>query len=479
MDIPQELSDYITSKLIPINELSDDGQRVLLDNVAIENYPAGTCIFEQGDIDDNVYYLLAGKINMMATDESSFTINADVDQCVYPIGQMQPRQYSAYSINTAQVLKISKTLFNSLIESDKAVQSLQIDTADSEAGRDWMTYLLESRIFANIPPQNIKKIFELFEEVSFKQGERIIKQGDQGDYFYIVKSGRFEVTRRVEKQNKTFKLATLHEGETFGEESLLGDVPRNASITAKTDGVLMRITKDAFLTLIRDPAIKSLNYDTAMQLNKNGCLLLDVRSHDEYGRNALEGSLNFPLDTLRIQMHKLDMESEYIVYCDTGSRSAIAAYLLLGKGYTVSHLQGGIMQYLQQVNMREQKIAKPVTQSATGDQSVRSGGGDTAPARQHRELQGTTAIIESLLSRQCDNDQLSNALRTVLVTVFKQLDQALKGKTEAEIARNIAERKLAALQKQLKEVSLKTDFHGRPEPVYQVEGSPYNRLVPF
>ena len=445
MEVPEGISQYITTRLIPINGLSASKQKVLLDNIIIETHPVGSYLFEQGDIDGFVYYLLTGKINMMATDESSFIIEPEVEHASYPIGQMQPRQYSAMIINESQILKISKSLFNSLLKSDRPEPQVVLESDDADGVGDWMTNLVKSRIFSNIPPQNIQKIFELFEEIPVKNNDMIIHQGEQGDFFYIIKDGMFKVTRYLQKQHKTFRLAILHEGDSFGEESLLGDMPRNANVTALTDGTLMRLTKDSFLSLIRDPAIKAVDYQQAVQRIGEGETWLDVRSPEKYRKNGLAGSLNYPLDTLRIQINKLNMDASYIVYCENGSRSSIAAYLLLKHGYSVSYLQGGISKY-----QKEMASTAPTIRELDSAQQYAgrppSPSGKEKPPLAGDMSNSTEKMIESLslLSSQGNGDQLAHVLRTVLTSVFKQLEQALRDKVEAEIAKNIAEQKLEA-----------------------------------
>lgn len=445
MEIPEGLSQHITTRLIPINGLSAPKQEVLLDNIIIETHPVGSYLFEQGDIDGYVYYLLAGKINMLATDESSFIIDPDVEHASYPIGQMQPRQYSALIINESQILKISKSLFYSLLKSDR--QEQQVELADeADAVGDWMTNLVKSRIFSNIPPQNIQKIFELFEEVSVKKNDIIIHQGEPGDFFYIIKDGNFKVTRFLEKQQKTFRLATLHEGDSFGEESLLGDLPRNANVSAISDGILMRLTKDSFLSLIRDPAIKGIDYLEAKQRLKDGGVLLDVRTPDKHRKNGFKGSLNFPLDTLRIHINKLSLDSPYIVYCENGSRSSIAAYLLLKHGYSVCYLRGGILRYQKEMANTASMIKELDSARQYAGQVTSSPDGEKTPGTRTTMPDSTEQMIQSLsqLSQQGGGDQLTRVLRTVLTSVFNQLEQALKDKVEAELARNLAEQKLEA-----------------------------------
>ena len=457
MDIPQGLHDYITTKLTPINELSASNQEKLLDSAVIETYESGTYIFEQGDKDDNVHYLLVGKLEMMALEETTFVIAANSDQSCYPLSQMQPRQYSAHVIQVAQTLKVSKSLLESLLESGKTGRSSQADEIDSDddmdTGYDWMTHLLQSKIFSSIPPENIQKIFALFQEVAVSKDELIVKQGAAGDYYYIIKNGEFEVTRHLEKQNKSFKLATLHDGDGFGEEALLGELPRNASVTAMTDAILLRITKEAFLSLIRDPAINTVNYEEALQLVNDGATWIDVRFPDEHNRCAVTGSLNFPFNMIRVQMKKLKPEANYVVYCDNGARSAIAAYLLLNNGYTVSYLQEGINDHLEQPvtqsEKNEQKPSVKEVQISEQDKQELIANKDVAESKSST-LTDTEDIVQALLSQDNDMDALSKALSTVMASLFKQLDQALKEKAEAEIARNIAEQKLEIMQEQKK-----------------------------
>lgn len=457
MDIPQGLHDHITTKLILINELSAINQEKLLESAVIETYESGSYIFEQGEENNYVYYLLVGKLNMMAMEETTFVIDADSSQSCYPLSQMQPRQYSAHVIHVAQALKVSKSLLESLLESEKKGQSSQPDEIESDddmvSGYDWMTHLLQSKIFSNIPPQNIQKIFALFQEVAVSKDDIIIKQGASGDYFYIIKDGEFEVSRNLDKQDKTFKLATLHDGDGFGEEALLGDVPRNASVIAMTDGTLMRITKQAFLSLIRDPAIDTVNYEKALQMINDGATWIDVRFPDEHKRSALTGSLNFPLDMIRVQMKKLNPESNYVVYCDNGTRSAIAAYLLLNNGYTVSYLQDGVNDHLEQPiiesKINEQKPSEKGTQISKQDEQELQVN-KVVTESESSVSADTEALVQAILSQQSDMEELSKALSTVLENVFKSLEQALKEKAEAEIARNIIEQKLKIFQKQKK-----------------------------
>ena len=75
----------------------------------------------------------------------------------------------------------------------------------------------------------------------------MIRQGDEGDYFYIIREGTCSVTRLASGNAWDVPLAELSTGDCFGEDALVSDGTRNATVTMLTDGVLMRLSKQQFL----------------------------------------------------------------------------------------------------------------------------------------------------------------------------------------------------------------------------------------
>ena len=73
-----------------------------------------------------------------------------------------------------------------------------------------------------------------------------------------------------------------------------------------------------------------------------GAVWLDVRFPEEHAKGAIPGSLNLPLTTLRMHTGRLARERTYIVYCDDGTRSAVAAFLLAERGFDVYYLATGL-----------------------------------------------------------------------------------------------------------------------------------------
>ncbi|MET0533599.1 MAG: cyclic nucleotide-binding domain-containing protein, partial [Steroidobacter sp.] len=207
---------------------------------------------------------------------------------------------------------------------------------------DWMTTLLQTKAFHRIPPANIQAIFMRMQRVDVSAGDVIIKQGDEGDYFYVIVKGKCLVTRETPLNKSGIKLAELAMGDTFGEEALISDAKRNANITMLTDGTLMRLAKDDFRKLLNEPMLHWVSMEQADRIVAAGGKWLDVRLPSEFENVRLEDALNVPLYFIRLKLKSLDPNVHYVTYCDTGRRSSAAAYILAERGLNASVLRGGL-----------------------------------------------------------------------------------------------------------------------------------------
>jgi rhodanese-related sulfurtransferase len=180
------------------------------------------------------------------------------------------------------------------------------------------------------------------EAIHFKPGETIFEQGGLGDYYYLIKKGQCLLTRRPSPNAKEIKLAQLTNGDTFGEDSLISGAPRNVTITALTDIVLLRLDKQKFISFIKEPSLKFIDYDRMQEEVKQGAVLLDVRSADEYENQHIDGSINAPFFSLRMQLKTLSHEKPVVVVCRDGKTSEAAAFLLLRHKIEALILKGGM-----------------------------------------------------------------------------------------------------------------------------------------
>ena len=103
--------------------------------------------------------------------------------------------------------------------------------------------LAASNLFSQLPHDIIKDVFDKIEYQSLLRGETLFKQGDIGDAYFILLSGRLSIV-------KDQPIGELLPGEGFGELALLSDQPRAASIVAVRDCELGRLDKSQFQSLV-------------------------------------------------------------------------------------------------------------------------------------------------------------------------------------------------------------------------------------
>ncbi len=147
---------------------------------------------------------------------------------------------------------------------------------------------------------------------------------------------------RETSERREIALVELGVGDGFGEEALISNAPRNATVTMLSDGELMRLAKKDFIPLLTEPALKWIEFRDVPALLQQGAQWLDVRMEAEHRHSGIADSINIPLAMLRIKAATLDPKRKYIIYCDTGSRSSASAFLMGERGFDVVVLRGGI-----------------------------------------------------------------------------------------------------------------------------------------
>ncbi len=213
----------------------------------------------------------------------------------------------------------------------------------SEAIRERMALVRQVGIFHHIPLERITDIFKHMNPVYFKAGDDVVREGDKGDSYYVIEEGEAEVIRTDPFTDETATVAHLVAGDGFGEESLLQDGFRNATVRMVTPGKLLELTREDFERLIRPSMVEEISAEEAYPLLQDDAIsLLDCRYDLEYEESRIPNAILIPLHELRERAHQLDPDVRYIVYCRSGRRSKAAAFLLKERNLSVASLTGGI-----------------------------------------------------------------------------------------------------------------------------------------
>jgi putative ABC transport system ATP-binding protein len=110
-------------------------------------------------------------------------------------------------------------------------------------------FLKQCDVFSHLTTSTLTNIAETMEKEHHPAGTVIIRQGDEGDKFYLIKSGVVDVIVNQGQPNET-KVATLSKGQFFGETALLTGAPRNATVIAIQDVELYTLDKPHFNSAI-------------------------------------------------------------------------------------------------------------------------------------------------------------------------------------------------------------------------------------
>jgi cAMP-dependent protein kinase regulator len=114
--------------------------------------------------------------------------------------------------------------------------------------------ILTSFLFTELNEKDLITVINAMEEIFLKQGETIIKEGDDGDCLYIIESGELDCFKIIENEEKHIKVYLP--GDTFGELALLYNAPRAATIIAKTDCNLWALDRETFNYIVKNSAIQ-------------------------------------------------------------------------------------------------------------------------------------------------------------------------------------------------------------------------------
>jgi rhodanese-related sulfurtransferase len=332
----------IIRKLIPLATLPGARFNALCAEMTVEEIQDGF-LFKKGDVSLQLVYLIGGEVSLQTAGLVVEVIAASSDSAKFALAHQIPRKIDAVANGKVRFLRLNADIANNplslVYKEDNSYMVIDEIEGDPD---DWMTGLLRSPIFQRLPPANLQKILMSLEAVHFKKGETILEQGGAGDYYYLIKNGQCLLTRKPSPNAKEIKLAQLANGDTFGEDALLSGAPRNVTITALTDIVLLRLDKKQFVSLIKEPSLKFVDYAGMQEAVKQGAVLLDVRSQDEYENRHLDGSINAPFFSLRMQLKAINHEKPVVVVCQDGKTSEAVAFLLLRNKIEAMILSGGM-----------------------------------------------------------------------------------------------------------------------------------------
>jgi CRP-like cAMP-binding protein len=219
---------------LPEDVLSDLAGRVQLRSVA-----AGKPVFRQGDRPRAFYVVRRGALHVVEEDPET-----GKERVLRTLGRGESFGELGLVDGTARTATVRATTESELFEVDEATfDRLLADTVhlpDLAPTLQAVAELRQIPAFAALGADDLAQVLEHGAWVNVPPGETIIEQGDEGDAFYAIRAGQVEVVRDDEL------VRTMGPGSHFGEIALLMDVPRTATVVARTPARVFRLPRAGF-----------------------------------------------------------------------------------------------------------------------------------------------------------------------------------------------------------------------------------------
>lgn len=326
----------------PFDFLTEHYLRQALASLQYLQRSTGTPLLERGERSTTLYYLLDGKV-WLGGDGSRRSLLAGSPQAMLALNEAQPQVEAVSAASDVHLFALERGLLERLLHwsqsADYGVVSLQADEPAQSSGEDgWLDKLLSTPLFGRLPPVHLQALLAGFEFIEAKAGDVVVRYGETGEHFYVLKQGRAAVSLPGNSDGTEHQ--ALQPGDFFGEEALVSGAVRSATVRMLEDGVLARLDRQLFVERVRPTLVPRISSHQLQQLRRP-CRLLDVRLPLEYRSGHQPGSISLPVARLRAQASDLDRDLVYAVTAEGGMRSELAVHLLNQLGFEAYLLSDG------------------------------------------------------------------------------------------------------------------------------------------
>ena len=335
------------AKLGPLAGLSQERLAELVRLAVVERAPRGSDPLSERLHAPQSVFLLEGELLLAFEGGGTLVLVGGCEETHQALNRHKQRIVRTKAITDVDLIALDDDVLDILATWDQVAAGTAEGSTPGRAVRNdplangaFSLGNLRSGAFAQLPVAHIDELLKRFDRVKTTRGQAVLREGDEGDYYYVVEAGRFQVERMV--GGAKVVLAELKSGDAFGEEALVSEAKRNATVVSLGDGELLRLNRKDFNQLLREPLLRRIGFEEATEKVRRGALWLDVRYPSEYQYDKLPGAINVPLAEVRNMFEVLDRSKEYVAYCQSGRRSAAAAFLFAQRGFKVWLLEGGL-----------------------------------------------------------------------------------------------------------------------------------------
>ena len=302
-------------------DLPDNLLQMTHENVSLLEVAPDENVLSEGQYERVVYLLLSGYVRVSRdSDEGPFFIGSlkrgDFFGAMNPLSN-QSSTVSVTATTDCVLLEISQKLLKAILIASPHAQALVDRTYNDLALR---SELRRVSLFEGFSSQDLDQLAATAEIVRFSKDDVIVREGDEGDSIYIVRSGFVKIVKERPDSHKDLVLAYMREGQYFGEMALLRDEKRSAWVISLNDTEVIRITKEDFHALLSaHPGLRQQIEEVIVKRDEHE---LQLRSDQDLA-DQIEFVVN---EGLMQQNTALVIDMDKCIHCDNCSDACAAIH---------------------------------------------------------------------------------------------------------------------------------------------------------
>uniref|UniRef100_UPI0037E92957 cGMP-dependent protein kinase 2 n=1 Tax=Semicossyphus pulcher TaxID=241346 RepID=UPI0037E92957 len=223
-----------------LKKLEAQHMREMVDCMYEKVYTEGQLVIQEGEPGNYLYVLAEGLL--------------EVNQSGKPLGEMRPgTAFGELAIlynckRTATVKSVSQSHIWALDR--QTFQTIMMRTTQARH-EEYFSFLRSVSLLRGLPEEKLARIVDCLEVDCFEKGEYIIREGEEGNTFFIIANGEVIVTQSTEGFSEPQEIKTLGVGDYFGEKALISEDVRSANIICnENDTHCLVVDRDNFNQMV-------------------------------------------------------------------------------------------------------------------------------------------------------------------------------------------------------------------------------------
>jgi cAMP-dependent protein kinase regulator len=225
--------------------LDEKEKQIVVDAMGEKKAKPGEYIIKQGEEGDNLYVVESGTLScsklFAGKAEPTFLKKFQPGDSFGELALLYnaPRAATIVADTDAVLWSLDRNTFNHIVKD-----------AASKKREKYEDFLTKVQLLSTMEPYERSKLADAFKEEAYQAGETIIKEGDEGNVFYIVEQGECVATKTLKQGSTPSEVKQYKVGDYFGERALLKNEPRAANVIAKTNCVVVQMDRHSFKRLM-------------------------------------------------------------------------------------------------------------------------------------------------------------------------------------------------------------------------------------